>query len=315
MPLPSGWMTAVANCCIVVLSIIFVRTLKTAISLSAAALPARPPKTAKSNSFRCAPFNPARLSAYRIRELMHLSVSDMSLMRGITQSGSWAHRARWHESFSFFRDEDDQGNLLREFKDDTCFGDSTKTFTKMSKRHALCNSRLCRKFHLRRNPPCHRHLCLEDCRLIDPTCGSGHFWLGAYDRLFNAWVEAEPTKRHDVLAQQALTQVAGVDLIPYAVAIAFVSAHFEFLQKAEIQKLKDVRHLSQRMCGRQPFAWRQRLWRQRPKTGSAGQPILSSLEQEKRADLGKTIFTLEDSDEAERILTRGYHAVVGIRPI
>ena len=36
---------------------------------------------------------------------------------------------------------------------------------------------------------------LRDTTLIDPTCGSGHFLLGAFDRLFDRWRDAEPGDR------------------------------------------------------------------------------------------------------------------------
>jgi type I restriction-modification system DNA methylase subunit len=33
---------------------------------------------------------------------------------------------------------------------------------------------------------------LKEIRLIDPTCGSGHFLLGAFWRILDRWVRAEP---------------------------------------------------------------------------------------------------------------------------
>jgi hypothetical protein len=56
--------------------------------------------------------------------------------------------------------------------------------------------------------------------MIDPTCGSGHFLLGGFTRLLNAWEQAEPVTPREVLAQRALDQVAGVDLNPFAVAVS-----------------------------------------------------------------------------------------------
>ena len=56
--------------------------------------------------------------------------------------------------------------------------------------------------------------------VIDPTCGSGHFLLGAFARLLAAWERQEPGTPREALAQRALDQVAGVDLNPFAVAIA-----------------------------------------------------------------------------------------------
>jgi hypothetical protein len=57
-------------------------------------------------------------------------------------------------------------------------------------------------------------------RLIDPTCGSGHFLLGAFHRLLNKWREAEPGSSDWELISRSLRSVHGVDKNPYAVAIA-----------------------------------------------------------------------------------------------
>ncbi|WP_239642968.1 BREX-2 system adenine-specific DNA-methyltransferase PglX [Nocardiopsis alkaliphila] len=57
-------------------------------------------------------------------------------------------------------------------------------------------------------------------RLIDPTCGSGHFLLGAFHRLLNKWREAEPGASDWDLINRSLRSVHGVDKNPYAVAIA-----------------------------------------------------------------------------------------------
>ncbi len=69
------------------------------------------------------------------------------------------------------------------------------------------------------NPPSPRSAS-RDTDLIDPTCGSGHFLLGAFHRLFDRWVDAEPGTNRRELARRALDAVAGVDLNPFAAAIA-----------------------------------------------------------------------------------------------
>jgi hypothetical protein len=61
---------------------------------------------------------------------------------------------------------------------------------------------------------------LRDTDLIDPTCGSGHFLLGAFQRLFTRWVDAEPGTNRRELARRALEAVAGVDINAFAVAVA-----------------------------------------------------------------------------------------------
>ncbi len=61
---------------------------------------------------------------------------------------------------------------------------------------------------------------LEGFKLIDPTCGSGHFLLGAFDRLLDRWNRQAPGLEIQARVQQALDAIHGVDLNPFAVAIA-----------------------------------------------------------------------------------------------
>ena len=57
-------------------------------------------------------------------------------------------------------------------------------------------------------------------KMIDPACGSGHFCSGSFARLVERWRRKEPGAKVAVLVQRALDSVHGVDLNPYAVAIA-----------------------------------------------------------------------------------------------
>ena len=61
---------------------------------------------------------------------------------------------------------------------------------------------------------------LAETSLIDPTCGSGHFLLGAFRRLHARWVREAPAMDRRERVQKALDQVTGVDINPFAVAIA-----------------------------------------------------------------------------------------------
>lgn len=61
---------------------------------------------------------------------------------------------------------------------------------------------------------------LEQVRMIDPTCGSGHFLLGAFARLDAAWQAHAPGLAPRERVQRVLDAVHGVDLNPFAVAIA-----------------------------------------------------------------------------------------------
>ncbi len=63
---------------------------------------------------------------------------------------------------------------------------------------------------------------LHDFRIIDPTCGSGHFLLGAFERLFLAWTAefGTDTAARWEAAKKALVAVYGADLNEYACALS-----------------------------------------------------------------------------------------------
>ena len=61
---------------------------------------------------------------------------------------------------------------------------------------------------------------LEGFRLVDPTCGSGHFLLGAFDRLLDRWNRHAPGLEIQARVQQALDAIHGIDLNPFAIAVA-----------------------------------------------------------------------------------------------
>ena len=52
------------------------------------------------------------------------------------------------------------------------------------------------------------------------TCGSGHFLLGAFHRLHDRWQRHAPALGARELVSKALDSVYGVDINPFAVAIA-----------------------------------------------------------------------------------------------
>jgi hypothetical protein len=78
-------------------------------------------------------------------------------------------------------------------------------------------------------------------RVIDPACGSGHFLLGAFQRILKAWEDDRPGADRRELAANALRSVHGVDKNPFAVAIA----RFRLLIAA--MKVADVTRLDERV--------------------------------------------------------------------
>ncbi|HEX4863282.1 MAG TPA: BREX-2 system adenine-specific DNA-methyltransferase PglX, partial [Acidimicrobiales bacterium] len=61
---------------------------------------------------------------------------------------------------------------------------------------------------------------LDHTTLIDPACGSGHFLLGAFDRIFSRRRQRHPGANPVEHAIATFGAIAGVDLNPYAVAVA-----------------------------------------------------------------------------------------------
>ncbi|HEY9723298.1 MAG TPA: BREX-2 system adenine-specific DNA-methyltransferase PglX [Oscillatoriaceae cyanobacterium] len=76
--------------------------------------------------------------------------------------------------------------------------------------------------------------------LIDPTCGSGHFLLGAFERLVGHWQSAapgEPVREHVL---KALASITGVDLNPFAVAISRFRLVVAALRAESLTRLADA---------------------------------------------------------------------------
>ena len=61
---------------------------------------------------------------------------------------------------------------------------------------------------------------IDGIKLIDPTCGSGHFLLGAFERLVDQWATEAPALDAKERVRRAMGSIHGVDLNPFAVAIA-----------------------------------------------------------------------------------------------
>jgi len=77
-------------------------------------------------------------------------------------------------------------------------------------------------------------------RMIDPACGSGHFLLGGFARLVDRWRKKEPGTKASVLVQRALDSVHGVDVNPYAIAIARFRLLLAALKDCGVWRLSDA---------------------------------------------------------------------------
>jgi hypothetical protein len=153
--------------------------------------------------------------------------------------------------------------------------------------------------------PAIEELGLKEVRLIDPTCGSGHFLLGAFRRLLDRWFKKEPGTPERALVQRALDGVYGVDINPYAVAIARFRLLLEALKASGIHRLKEAPGYRINVTAGDSLLHGRRF----------GELQLSSGADQLmgRAGIGHA-FLAEDLDDLNRILGQQYHAVVGNPP-
>jgi hypothetical protein len=210
----------------------------------------------------------------------------------------------------FFRDRDDATSELRhDFTDpawNTRFlGDLYQNLSEFArKRYALCQTPgFVVDFILDRTlTPALDVFGLEETRLIDPTCGSGHFLLAAFDRLFAKWVEREPDGNPRLLAQRALDAVYGVDLNPFAVEIAEFRLLIAALRGCGITRLKDAPSFSLQLATGDSLLHGRLQGREH------------SIQYPMGHDPRSHYYATEDEKALERILGQQYHAVVGNPP-
>lgn len=200
----------------------------------------------------------------------------------------------------------DTGALRHDFSDpdlDTRFlGDLYQDLSEAArKRYALLQTpEFVEEFILDRTlEPAIRSFGLDGIRLIDPTCGSGHFLLGAFQRLLAHWQRNAPGLDARERVIKALAGVYGVDLNPFAVAIARFRLLVAALRASGIRTLREAPG-----------------WTFNVTTGD-------SLLHGRRFDLLGAddlaqryphAYAAEDIDAVNRILGQRYHAVVGNPP-
>jgi hypothetical protein len=144
----------------------------------------------------------------------------------------------------------------------------------------------------------------QEVRLIDPTCGSGHFLLGAFDRLFALWQQQHPAINLRELAQRTLNNVWGVDLNPYAVAIARFRLLVVVLKKCGITRMADAPGFTIHLAAGDSL-----LHGPRFRSGGMIQQTLDPQD-----DPLRQVFETEDKETLRSILGQQYHAVVGNPP-
>ncbi|MFZ6186108.1 BREX-2 system adenine-specific DNA-methyltransferase PglX, partial [Nannocystis pusilla] len=85
--------------------------------------------------------------------------------------------------------------------------------------------------------PAIREYGIDHTDLIDPTCGSGHFLLGAFNRIYDHLRRAHPGWNDRKLAAETLERIHGVDINPYAVSIARFRLTLQFLESGGYDRL------------------------------------------------------------------------------
>ena len=144
---------------------------------------------------------------------------------------------------------------------------------------------------------------LEGLRLIDPTCGSGHFLLTTFERIFNDWVRREPGVNTRALAQRALDAVYGVDINPYAVAISRFRLLIAAMKASGSRKIRESPDFHFNLaCGDSLLLGRRFEWE--------GQGI----QQDHLDDSLAHVYETEDMEKLDKILGQQYHVVVGNPP-
>ena len=77
-------------------------------------------------------------------------------------------------------------------------------------------------------------------KMIDPACGSGHFLLGSFARLVDRWRKKDPGTKVSLLVQRDLDGIHGVDVNPYAIAIARFRLLLVALKECGISRLSNA---------------------------------------------------------------------------
>lgn len=145
---------------------------------------------------------------------------------------------------------------------------------------------------------------LKDVRMIDPTCGSGHFLLGAFRRLLGRWEkEAPPGTPRVELVKRALASVHGVDINPFAVAIARMRLLIAAMVACERRRLGDVPAFALNLAVGDSLLH-----------GHAAGALQQELHVGEESFLTPDFLTPGEYAEARRILGQRYDAVVGNPP-
>ena len=147
---------------------------------------------------------------------------------------------------------------------------------------------------------------LAKVRMIDPTCGSGHFLLGGFARLYDLWSKPDHTTGNaEKDAQKALDSVWGVDINPFAVAIARFRLIVAAVQACGTKRLKKAPGWNIHLASGDSL-----LFGSKPSFGGDR----TAIAQQMSLFEVPAIYAVEDRKTLQQILNQGYHVVVGNPP-
>ena len=227
---------------------------------------------------------------------------------GISGDAAMAVRQFWQQV------DPNTGALVHDFTDPTWntrfLGDLYQDLSEATrKRYALLQTpEFVEEFILDRTlTPAMHEFGFREARMIDPTCGSGHFLLGSFHRVLAQWQRHEPGRNPVDMAQKALDAVSGVDLNPFAVAISRFRLFVAALQASGVRQLANAHDFQVSVAIGDSLLHGARF-------GLSGSGELFDAA-ESHADTGLAhAYASEDLAEVQRILGRQYHAVVGNPP-
>lgn len=162
---------------------------------------------------------------------------------------AWLSGDAAREILQFFQKADNaSGTLIHDFTDasgDTRFlGDLYQDLSAEARsRYALLQTpNFIEQFLLDRTlePALDEFGLSEQFKMIDPACGSGHLVLGSFERLLNRWQRAEPATPARELVRRTLASLHGVDINPFAAAIARFRLLLAAMRACGVTRLADA---------------------------------------------------------------------------
>lgn len=251
------------------------------------------------------------------RDYLHHAFRKAAALPGLSGVVGEGHSPLWlvnpsadasSELLALFRRTNDSGALVMKFTDperNTRFlGDLYQDLSEFAKKtYALLQTPdFIEEFILDRTlDPATESFGLANTTLIDPTCGSGHFLLGAFDRLWRLWAEANPADLPTIVTQQALDAVWGVDLNPFAAAIARFRLLVAALRRCNITRLADAPDFTIHVAVGDSLLWGAR---------SQQLPTFEGVGHQEHGYL----YATEDAEALRQTFSRRYSAAVGNPP-